>query len=187
MVLQVVDSNHSTRLFDVLRILVGRAQSRSLLVDISDLQDVLKTVKGDLNDLVVHRVEQVAHGFDAALLNEVSDLSRFLQSTGSGVRDGPTSFLFRLEVGVLKNVDKRGDDIGVDDGLDLHGGTGGDVRNGPASLLSNAVFGRGEQAEQCGKSAGSDDNLCLQVVSCDNVSNRSKSRGLHSGGWMPSG
>lgn len=83
--LQVVDSDHSSSLFDELSILIDSSRSSLLLVDLSDLQDVLQTIERDLNDLVVHRLEKVTHWLDAALRDEVSDLIRFLKPTGGCV------------------------------------------------------------------------------------------------------
>ena len=110
-VLQVVDVDHSSGLLNELRILVGSSGTGSFLVDISDLQNVLQTVKSNLDDLVVHRVEKVTHWLDTALRDKVSYLIGLLETTRSGVGDGPTSLLLGLEVGVLQNVDKGGDDV----------------------------------------------------------------------------
>ena len=181
-VLQVVDVDHSAGLLDELSVLVGSTRSGSLLVDISDLQDVLQTVKGDLNYLVVHGVEQVAHWLDAALGNEVSDLVGLLKSARSGVRNGPTGLLLGLKIGVLQNVDQRRNDVAVcqrgpgyyeysrvNDRLNLQWRPGGDVGNGPAGLLSDTVLGRGEQAKQSWQGAGRNDDLSLQIVTSDDV------------------
>jgi hypothetical protein len=199
-VLQVVDGNHSASLLDVLSVLVGTSGALSLLVDLSNLQDVLQTVKGDLDDLVVHGVEQVTHGLDTALRDEVSDLVGLLETTRGGVGDGPASFLLGLEVGVLENVDQRRNDVAVirrcsglskgtnlriDDSLNLHGGAGSDVGDGPASLLSDTVLGRGEQAEQSGESAGRNDDLGLEVIASDDVTDGSQSGGLDGSRGVP--
>lgn len=37
----------------------------------------------------------------------------FLETTRGSVREGPTCFLLGLEVGVLEDVDKRGDDVAI--------------------------------------------------------------------------
>lgn len=110
-VLQVVDSNHTASFFNVLRILVDATGPRRILINLSNFQDVLKTIKGDLNNFVVHRSKKVAHGFDATLRDEVSDLVRFLETTGSGIGDGPTCFLLGLEISVGEDVDERRDDV----------------------------------------------------------------------------
>lgn len=142
MVLQIVDGNHASGLLDVLSVLVGCTGALVLLVDVSNFQNVLQSIKSDLDNLVVHGVEQITHGLDAALLDQVSNLRRFLQASGSSVRDRPAGFLLGLEIGILENVDERRNDVGINDGLDLHSRTGSDVGNGPASFLSNTVFWR---------------------------------------------
>ena len=45
-------------------------------------------------------------------------------------------------------MDKRGDDVGVDDCLDLCGVASCDVGDGPASFLSDAIFLRAEQRQE---------------------------------------
>lgn len=111
MVLQVVDGNHSASLLDELGVSVHATGTLSLLVDLSDLQDILETIQSNLDDLVVHRLEQVTHRLDAALGDEVSNLVGLLQTTGSSVGDRPTSLLLGLEVGILKDVNERWDDV----------------------------------------------------------------------------
>jgi hypothetical protein len=54
-----------------------------------------------LDDLVVHRCEQITHWLDAPLRDEVSDLVRLLETSRRSVRQSPTCFLLCLEVGVL--------------------------------------------------------------------------------------
>lgn len=46
--LQVVDGNHASSFLDEHSVLVHSAGTRHLLVHLTDLQDVLQTVKGDL-------------------------------------------------------------------------------------------------------------------------------------------
>jgi len=138
-----------------------------------------------LNNLVVGALEEITEGLDATLRNEVTDLTRFLQSTRSSVRHCPTSFLLRLEVGVLKDVDQRRNDVGVDDGLDLLRRSSGDVRDGPASFLADTFFGRREEGEKSGESSGSENDLSLEVVTGNDVTDGSKSGSLNGGRVVP--
>lgn len=111
MMLQVVNSNHTASLFNVLRILVHATGTRRILINLSNLEDVLKTVKGNLNYFVVHRSKKVTHGLDATLRDEVSDLVRFLETTRSGIGDGPTCFLLGFEISVGEDVDEGRDNV----------------------------------------------------------------------------
>lgn len=182
MVLEVVDGDHTTGLLDELSVLVDATGSSRLLVNLADLENVLKAIEGNLDDLVVHRLEEVTHGLDAALANEVADLVGLRETTGSSVGNGPACLLLGLEIGVLENVDERGDDVGVNDSLDLVGRASGDVRDGPAGLFPDTVLRGGKQAEERGESSRRDDNLGLEVVSGDNVSNGAERWGLDGGG-----
>jgi len=83
--LKVVDREHPTSLLDVMRVLVGRARPSRLLIHLANLEDIVEPVKGYLDDLVVHHREQVAQGLDASLGDEVPNLGRLLQATGSRV------------------------------------------------------------------------------------------------------
>lgn len=161
-VLQVVDSNHTASLFNVLCILVHATGTCRILINLSNLEDVLKTVKGNLNYFVVHRSKKVTHGLDATLRDEISDLIRFLETTGGGIGDGPTCFLLGLEISIGEDVDEGRDNVTgitwlgtiiasrnryhyysrIDDGLDLHGGTRSDVGDCPTSLFPDAFLGR---------------------------------------------
>lgn len=185
-VLAVVNLVHAAALLDekgklvqVLGTLVTR-----LLVEVANLENVLETVEGNLDDLVVGADQEVAQRLDAALGNEVSDLFRLLQSTRGGVADGPAGLLAGLEITVLEEVDQRGDDVGINDGLDLGRVAGGDVGNGPASLLADAVLGGAQEREQAGEGAAVDDDLGLHVVTGDNVADGAESRGLDRGGGV---
>ena len=64
-----------------------------------------------LDDLVVHRLEEVTQWLDDTLRNHVPDLRRLGQSTRRCVRNCPACLLLGLEVGVLENVDKGRNDI----------------------------------------------------------------------------
>jgi hypothetical protein len=110
-VLKVVDGDHPSRLLDELGVLVDRTGAGGLLVNLADLEDVLKTVQRDLDDLVVHRLQEVAHGLDAPLADEIADLVRLLKTTRGGVGDGPARLLLSLEVGILEDVDERRNNV----------------------------------------------------------------------------
>lgn len=53
------------------------------------------------------------------------------------------------------------------------------VRNGPASFLADALFRRRQQSQQARQCVVVDDELRLQIVTRDNVANRSERRRLH--------
>lgn len=151
-----------------------------------------------LNDLVVHRLEQITQWLDDALGDHVPDLRRFGQSTGSSVGDRPACFLLGLEVGVLQDVDKGRNDVAtrrelayviqnvdalldsrIDDGLDLTRTAGSDVGDGPTGFLSDSLLGRRQQSQQGRKGAGSDNDLSLKIVTGNDVSDGSKSGSLN--------
>lgn len=115
--LEVVNRVHSSSFFNKESVLVDT--TIRFLVRLSNLQDVLQSIESDLNDLVIGTLQQVTQRFDTTLRNEVTNLTRFLQSSRSSVRHCPTSFFLRFEIGVLKDVDQRRNDVGIDDRLDL--------------------------------------------------------------------
>jgi hypothetical protein len=181
-VLALVDLLHTANLLNEESVAVdglttGAVLAR-LLVHLTNLEDVLKAVKSDLDDLVVGAREQVAEGLDAAALDEVADLSGLLQTTAGGVGDGPAGFLPGLEVAVLEEVDQRGDDVGINDTLDLCGVAGSDVGDGPASLLADTVLSGAQQGKQSGQRTAVDDDLGLDVIAGNDVADRSKGGGL---------
>lgn len=183
MVLQVVDSEHSIRLLNIVSVFVD--SSSLLLVTFSHLQNILQSIQSDLNDLVVGTLQQIAKRLDASLGNEVSNLTRFLQSSTGGIGHSPTSFLLGLEVGVLEDVDEGRDNVGIDDGLNLLRTSSSDIRDSPTCLLSDSFLGRPEEGKKCRESSRSQNDLGLQVISGDNVTDRTKSRSLNSGGMVP--
>lgn len=170
-VLAIVDLLHAAALLDEEGILVEvlGAFTGSLLVEIANLQDVLKAVQSNLNDLVVGANEKVTERLDASLANQIADLVRLLQTARGGVADRPACLLASLEVTVLKEVDQGGDDVGVNDGLDLGRVSGRDVGDGPACLLADTVLGGAEQRQEVRESTTVDDDLGLHVVASHNV------------------
>lgn len=167
MVLEVVNGDHASGLLDKLGVQVDPVVL--LLVGVADLEDVLEAVQGDLDDLVIHRFQQVAQRLDAPLRHEVPDLRRLLQPSRGRVRDRPARLLLRLEVGVLQDVDQGRDDVGVDDTLDLVWRAGSDVGDGPARLFADALLWRRQEREKGWESAGGNDDLSLEVVTSDYV------------------
>ena len=174
--LQLMDLLHTTTILNIETVLVDTVGL--LLVHLANLQDVLQTIQGNLDNLIVHANQDIAKGLDASLGNKVSDLVGLVQSSRGGVGDSPASLLLGLEVGVLENVDQRGDNVGVNDILNLNTGPCGDVGDGPASLLANVVLGAGEKGQQGLEGAAVNDNLSLNIITCDNVSDRTKSGSL---------
>ena len=175
-VLAVVNLIHTTTLLNEQSIAVegfGTVTSR-LLVEITDLENVLKTIKSNLDDLVVRADEKIAQRFDAALGDKVADLLGLLQTSRSGVADGPASLLPGFQVTVLKQVDQRWDYVSVDDSLDLRRVTSGDVGDGPASLLADAILGRAEKGQETRQSTAVDNDLGLHIVTSHNVTNRTQ-------------
>lgn len=182
-VLAIVDLLHATGLFDEESVAVDTSLAglASLLVHVSDLEDVLKTIESDLDDLVVRAGQEITQGLDAPLRNKVTDLIGLLKTTGSGVGDSPASLLAGLEVTVGKQVDKRSDNASVDDCLDLAGVTSSDVGDGPASFLADTILGGAQEGEQSRERATVDDDLGLDVITSDNVTHGTEGGGLDRG------
>ena len=143
--LEVVNRVHASSLLDVNGVLVDGSGARGLLVHLADLQDVVQTIERNLNDLIVHHSQQIAERLDAPLGDEVADLRWLLQATRCRVRDSPARLLASLEVGVLKNIDKRRDDVGVNNGLNLWRRACSDVGNRPTCLLPDTLLRRGQE------------------------------------------
>lgn len=167
-VLAVVDLLHATSLLNEERVAVDAGITlASLLVHLTNLQDVLKAIQSNLDDLVIGASEQITKGLDASLRDKVADLVGLLEATRGGIGDSPAGLLAGLEITVGQKVDKRRDDTGVDDGLNLAGVSGSDVGDGPASLLANAVLSRAQKREQSRQGTTVDDDLGLNVVTSD--------------------
>lgn len=181
--LAVVDLFHTAALLDKQSKSVDRLGSvaGSLLVKITDLEDVLQTIEGDLDDFVIRAGEEIAEGLDAALLNQVADLLGLLQTTRRGVADCPAGLLTRLEIAVGEQMNQRRNDVGVNNRLDLSRVAGRDVGDGPAGLLANAVLVGAQQRQKAGQSAAVDDDLGLNVVAGDYVADGAKCWGLNRG------
>lgn len=124
-----MDLLHATALLNEESITVDRISSLagSLLVQVANLEDVLKAIKSNLDDLVVGADEEITQRLNATLRDQVSDLLGLLETTGGSVADGPASLLAGLEVAVLEKVDQRRDDVGINNGLDLRRVAGSDV------------------------------------------------------------
>ena len=177
-VLALVDLLHTANLLNEESVavdLLTSVVSSGHLVHLTDLENVLKTVKSDLDDFIVRAREQITQRLDASALDEVTDLGGLLQTTASSIRDGPASLLTGLEVAVLEKVDQRRNNVGLDDGLNLCRVAGGDVRNGPARLLADAVLGGAQQGEQSPECTTVNDDLGLDVIARNDVANGSQS------------
>lgn len=183
-VLTVVNLLHATALLDEEGVLVKTLGTftSSLLVQVTNLENILKTVKGNLDDFIIRADEEVTEGLDAALSDEVSDLLRLLQSSGRSVTDSPAGLLTGLEITVLEKMNQRRNDVGINDGLDLRRVPSGDVGNGPAGLLANTILGRAEEGKQAGKCTTVNDDLGLHVITSNNVADGAESRSLDRGG-----
>jgi hypothetical protein len=178
-----VDLLHATSLFDEESVAVDTSLTglASLLIHVSDLKNVLETIKGNLDDLVVRAGQEIAQGLDAPLRNKVADLIRLLETTGSGVGDSPASLLAGLEVTIGEKVDEGSNDASVDDCLDLAGVASSDVGDGPASFLADTILGGAQEGEQSRKRAAVDDHLGLDVITSDNVTHGTEGGGLDRG------
>ena len=112
-----MDLLHATALLHEERELVDSGLASALLgllVHVTDLEDVLNTVKRDLDDLVIRAGKELAQRLNGALLNEQADLVGLLQATGGSVGNGPASLLAGLEVAVAEKVNKRGKETVVE-------------------------------------------------------------------------
>lgn len=185
-VLAVVDLLHATAILDEQRELVDSLAVAllGLLVHVTDLENVLDTIKSDLNDLVVGASQKLAKRFDRTLLDEEADLIGLLEAAGGGVGDGPASLLAGLEIAVAEKMDKGREKTVVDNGLDLNAVASSDVGNRPARLLADAVLGRAEQRQEGGQGAAVDDELGLDIVTSNNVADRAEGGGLDRGGGV---
>lgn len=184
--LALVDLLHAAALLNEKSVAVDgvRRITGGLLVQVTDLEDVLEAVQSDLDDLVVWAAEKVTQGLDAALSYEIADLIGLLKTSTSSVADSPASLLARLKVTVGQQVNQRRDDVSVNDGLDLGRVAGGDVGNGPARLLPDTVLVGAQERQQAGQGTAVDDDLGLNVVTGDDVSNRAQGRSLHRRGGV---
>lgn len=179
-VLALVDELHAAGLFDKDgKLVVGAAVG--LLVELANLENVVKTIKSDLDDLVVSTGQDVAKRLDAALVDKVADLLGSGKTTRGGVGNGPAGLLSSLEIRGAQEVDQGRDEVAVNDGLDLVRVAGGNVGNSPAGLLADRVLGRGKETKERGQGTRVDDELSLDIVTSDNVSHRSEGGGLNSG------
>ena len=106
-------------------------------------------------------------------------------SAGCCVGNSPCSFLVNIEFGIGEKLDKRGDDVVVNDGLDLIFVSSGNVGYCPACFLSDSLFGASKKCQKTRKSVVVDGELCLKVIviSSHDISNGSKSWGLHGWRW----
>lgn len=85
--LAVVDLLHALALFNEESVAVDGflACTGRILVHLSNLQDILKTIKCNLDNLVIRAGKKIAQRFDASLVDQVADLLRLLESSRGGV------------------------------------------------------------------------------------------------------
>jgi hypothetical protein len=187
-VLALVNLLHTANLLNEESIAVDGLAAGSVLarlfVHVANLENVLETIKGDLDDLVVGADEKVAQRLDAAALYEVADLCWLLETTRCGVGDSPAGLFPCLEVAVLEEVDQWGDDVSVDDSLDLGRVAGGDVGDSPACLLTDTILSGAQQRKQGRERAAVDDDLGLDIITSNNVADRAQGGGLDRGGGV---
>ena len=81
-------------------------------------------------------------------------------------------------------MNKGGDDISIDNRLNLRRVAGSNVGNRPASLLADTILGGAQQREQARECATVDDDLGLNIIASDDISNRAQSWGLDRGRSM---
>ena len=81
--LAVMNLLHAMAFFDKQSISVDAFLSFTscVLVHLSNLQNVLKTIKSDLDDLVIRASKKIAQGLDATLVDQVADLLWLLETT----------------------------------------------------------------------------------------------------------
>ena len=85
-----------------------------------------------------------------------------------------------MRTGLFEESDQRGDELGVNDVIDLRLGPRGDVRDGPAGFLANSLLGARQKGQETWKSIVVDDELGLEIVTSYNVSNGSQCWSLDS-------
>jgi hypothetical protein len=113
------------------------------------------------------------------LTDQVSNLLGLRKSTTGSIANGPTGFLFGFEFTVLKQVNERGNQICVNDRLDLVAVSSSDIGDCPASFFANGLFRAGEKTQQGRKGTTVNDDLGLNVVACDDVTNGAQSRSFN--------
>jgi hypothetical protein len=81
----------------------------------------------------------------------------------------------------LEHVHESGDDVVVNDSLQLLLAAGSDVGERPARFLADALAVIGQELVQARQHRAVDHKLCLLVVARDDVTHRSQRRGLDLG------
>src|ERR1700730_18491941 len=79
------------------------AFSRGILLELSNFENILQSVKGNLNDLVVEVGKEVTKGLDATLRHKISNLSRLLKAARGRVRNSPACLLSALQITIGEN------------------------------------------------------------------------------------
>lgn len=111
-VLQLLELVETLSLVDERGVRVGLHAHRDVVARLEHVLDAFER-HGDEPRVVAR--EQVAERLDAALLDEVLDLVR--RASRGGVANRPRGLLLNVELSIRKQVDKRWDDVGLDDSL----------------------------------------------------------------------
>jgi hypothetical protein len=74
------------------------------------------------------------------LANQVPDLLGFRKATARSIANGPASFFLGFKFAVLQQMDERGDEVRVNDRLNLIAITGCDIGYRPTGFLSNGFL-----------------------------------------------
>ena len=80
---------------------------------------------------------------------------------------------------MLKQVNQRGDEIGINDGLYLIAVSSGDIGYRPTSLFSDRFSRAGKKAQEGWKGSAVDNDLGLDIITRHDVTDRTKSWGLN--------
>ena len=100
---------------------------------------------------------------------------------GSRIANTPGRLLANVELGILEQRDEGGNNIIVDDCLDLVVVARRDVAHRPARLLADALLGARKQREEAREGLEIDYYLGLEVVAGDNVPHGPEGGGLNGG------
>eukprot|EP00051_Salpingoeca_urceolata_P032286 m.15074 g.15074 ORF g.15074 m.15074 type:complete len:440 (+) comp4952_c0_seq1:684-2003(+) len=173
--LQKLDAFQTATLFNVVGVLVGGALQSGICF--TNFENVFQRVQRYLKNLGVLHVEQIAQRLDAPALHQVPKL--FWGASAGGVADCPRGLLAGLEQAVFQNVDERGNEVGLNDLLDLLLAASSHIGNGPARLLFDALLWAGQQGAQVVQCRAVEHNLCLGVIASDNVANGAQGRRHH--------
>lgn len=146
----------------------GRVESSVLL---TELEYVVQAVQGDLDHFRVRQGQQVTQRRYDFKLNQIAYLIG--RAARRGVHNGPGGLFARLVLALGQYFDELGENVGVEDGLDLLHVASRDVGNGPAGLFADRLFGRVEQGQEASEYVAVENDLSLRVVAGDDVADGS--------------